>query len=79
MLNYLKHVRKEINKLTFQSQGLAWFIAFKISYFILPNLGNNGLYLFNLILNFMLSMILMTLGVWVSDLILKGKDSNNNF
>lgn len=79
-MKYLNHVREELNKLTLQSQALAWFIAFKLSGLLLSNLENVGISSFLFVIQFLMSVIFITIGVCISDIILKNRntDQNNN-
>ncbi|AYF99855.1 hypothetical protein [Lactococcus allomyrinae] len=74
MYNYLKHVHEQLNKLSFGGQGLAWFISFKLSGLILSGTENVPAPFFTVILQFILSIIILIMGVWLIDNMLKTRN-----
>jgi len=59
--------------MSFGGQALTWFISIKLSDFVLKKFENIGAPFFNLILGFILSVIFMTVGMWVLDYIEKNR------
>jgi uncharacterized protein YacL len=62
-----------MNQMSFGGQALTWFISIKLSDFVLKKFENIGAPFFNLILGFILSVIFMTVGMWVLDYIEKNR------
>ena len=71
MDKYLRRAYQRMNQMSFGEQALTWFISIKLSDFVLKKFENIGAPFFNLILGFILSVIFMTVGMWVLDSIEK--------
>lgn len=73
MDKYLRRAYQRMNQTSFGGQALTWFISIKLSDFVLKKFENIGAPFFNLILGFILSVIFMTVGMWVLDYIEKNR------
>lgn len=73
MDKYLRRAYQRMNQISFGGQALAWFISIKLSDLFLKKIENNGAPFFNLILGFILSVIFMTMGMWILDSIEKNR------
>ena len=73
MDKYLRRADQSMNQMSFGGQALTWFISIKLSDFVLKKFENIGAPFFNLILGFILSVIFMTVGMWVLDYIEKNR------
>lgn len=73
MDKYLRRAYQRMNQMSFGEQALTWFISIKLSDFVLKKFENIGAPFFNLILGFILSVIFMTVGMWVLDYIEKNR------
>ncbi|MEY8443549.1 hypothetical protein AALA52_04730 [Lactococcus ileimucosae] len=74
MDNYLKHLYHRLNQMPAGIQGVAWFISIKLSLFILQGAENVPSHLLTIFLQFILSMILLIIGVAFFDFILSRND-----
>ena len=73
MDKYFRRAYQRMNQISFGGQALAWFISIKLSDLVLKKFENNGAPFFNLILGFILSVIFMTMGMWILDSIEKNR------
>lgn len=73
MEQYLKHLQYQFKRLPIGAQGIAWFISIKLSLSILKGAEEVPTYLFTILIQFILSIIILTLGLVLFDFI-----SNHN-
>lgn len=78
MNNYLKHLQNQFKRLPIGVQGIAWFISFKLSIYILQGAKEVPTYLFTIVLQFILSIIILAIGFVFFDFILNRNSSSRN-
>jgi|GEM_PF-1694194 len=78
MNNYLKNLQNQFKRLPFGVQGIAWFISFKLSLYTLQGTEEVPTYLFTVILQFILSIIILAIGLVFFDFILNRNSNSRN-
>lgn len=78
MNNYLKYLQNQFKRLSIGVQGIAWFISFKLSLYILQGAEEVSTYFFTIILQFILSIIIVALGLVFFDFILNRNSNSRN-
>lgn len=78
MERYLKHLQNQFKRLPIGVQGIAWFISFKLSLSILKGTEEVPTYLFTIILQFILSIIILTIGLVLFDFISNRRKNASN-
>ncbi|WP_058212085.1 hypothetical protein [Lactococcus lactis] len=63
MDKYLRRAYQRMNQMSFGGQAFAWFISIKLSDLVLKKIEPIGAPFLNLILEFMLSVLFLTLGM----------------
>lgn len=74
MEKYFKDILKKFVNVPIGAQALAWFISFKFSEFLLYQIQNVGVYFFNIILQFILSLIIMLVILVIFDQATRSRD-----
>ena len=77
MDNYLKRLYHRLNRMPSGIQGVAWFISIKLSLFILQGAEEVPAHLLTILLQFILSMLLLIIGLAFFDFISSKKDYQN--
>lgn len=78
MNNYLKNLQNQFRRLPLGVQGISWFISFKLSLYILQGTEEVPTYLFTVILQFILSLIILAIGLVFFDFILNRNRNSRN-
>lgn len=78
MEQYLKHLQYQFKRLPIGVQGIAWFISFKLSLSILKGAEEVPTYLFTVLLQFILSIIILTIGLVLFDFISNRNRNSRN-
>ena len=78
MEHYLKHLQNQFKRLPIGVQGIAWFISFKLSLSILKGADEVPTYLFTILLQFILSIIILTIGLVLFDFISNRNRNSRN-
>lgn len=78
MNHYLQYLQNKFKRFPFGIQGILWFISFKFSMHILQGLEEIPTSLFTLILQFFLSIVILTMGLAFFDFVFNRNRNFNN-